>query len=50
MWRNDTVVFYATGAKNDIQRFYQRSPCNVDGIVSMANRGRLMEYHAENET
>ena len=26
------------------------SPCNVDGIVSMANRGRLMEYHAENET
>ena len=26
VWRNDTVVFYATGAKNDIQRFYQQFP------------------------
>ena len=26
VWRNDTVVFYATGAKNDVQRFYQQFP------------------------
>lgn len=25
-WQNDTVVFYATGAKSDVQRFYQRFP------------------------
>ena len=26
VWQNDTVVFYATGAKNDVQRFYQQFP------------------------
>ena len=43
--------FYATGARKRHPAFStSSSPCNVDGIVSMANRGRLMEYHAENET
>lgn len=26
LWRNDTVVFQATGAKSSVQRFYQKFP------------------------
>ena len=26
VWQNDTVVFYATGAKASVQRFYQQFP------------------------
>lgn len=26
VWRNDTVVFQATGAKDSVQRFYQQFP------------------------